>query len=55
MNKTIAVAETMLRTDEMKQTKGGGIGDLLVRFAIVGSGYFYNMGVQEGRRMKAQL
>jgi hypothetical protein len=46
---------SMLDSDEMKSIRGGGLYDNLMKFVIWGVTYCYNMGVQEARRMKAQL
>jgi hypothetical protein len=37
------------------QTCGGGLTQYVIQFAIWGAGYFYRMGVQEGRRTKASI
>lgn len=44
-----------LSTDEMQNIHGGSIVSYLLKFAAWGAGYFFNMGVREGRRMRAFL
>lgn len=44
-----------LSTDEMQKIYGGSIADYLMKFAAWGANYFFNMGVREGRRMRALL
>ena len=45
----------MLKSEELASIKGGGVVDYLVKFASWGAGYFFQMGVREGRRMRALL
>lgn len=44
-----------LNDDELKCIAGGSIADYLFKFASWGAGYFFRMGVQEGRKMRALL
>lgn len=43
-----------LSDDEMKNISGGFL-QSLVRFAVRGASYFFNMGLHEGRRMRDLL
>jgi len=45
----------LLEETEMKNIKGGSIVNYLMKFAAWGAGYFFNMGVSEGRKMRALL
>ena len=45
----------LLTADEMTETRGGSVVDYLMKFASWGASYFFHMGVQEGRRMRALL
>jgi hypothetical protein len=45
----------MLTHEEMQKINGGGLLDYVLKIVGAGLSYCYHMGVQEGRRMRAQL
>jgi hypothetical protein len=48
-------SHTLLSTEEMRTISGGSLTETLVKLAISAAAYFFNMGVQEAKRMKALL
>lgn len=44
-----------MSVEETMQVSGGSLVSSLVRIARWGAVYFFNMGVQEGRKMRAML
>lgn len=44
-----------LSKQEMLNVSGGSVVSFLVKFAQWGATYFFNMGVREGKKMRAQL
>ena len=56
MDKVDVAGLCPLTDEETKQIKGGSVLlECLLKFASWGAGYFFKMGVQEGRSMRALL
>ena len=46
---------SMLSPDEMRNIKGGGLTDTVIKLVLAGMDYCFRMGIREAKRMKALL